>query len=277
MSYICGLFGISRRNFIKQKQINRTMKKILVIAVAVFAALSMSSCNGQGKALKTDLDSLSYFMGTNFGQSVRNFVNGIEGEVDMELFVAGLYDYLNDEVDTPDQEIMTFLRHYMNVENIQKLKDGNASYFEKLGKKDGVQKTESGLYYKIVREGNNEKKAQYDTDKVKVMYEGKLRNGYVFDSSYAKGDTVSFGLNQVIKGWTEGMKLVGEGGEIMLYVPYELGYGTYGNPRGGIGGYQALEFRVEIVEVIPTSEEELKRIEEAKAKAEAEKAKKAQK
>ncbi|MBP3440152.1 MAG: FKBP-type peptidyl-prolyl cis-trans isomerase [Tidjanibacter sp.] len=252
------------------------MKKILVIAVAAFAALSMSSCGGH-KALNNDLDSLSYFMGIDFGRSVENFVNGIEGEVDMDLFVAGLNDYMNDNVEASEEEMMKFLRNYMNVVNPQKLKEGHDKYFEKLEKKDGVQKTESGLYYKVIREGNLEKKAQHDTDKVKVMYEGKLRNGKIFDSSYERGDTVSFGLNQVIKGWTEGMKLVGEGGEIMLYVPYNLGYGTYGNPRGGIGSYQALEFRVELVEVTPTPEEELKRIEEAKAKAEAEKAEKSQK
>lgn len=251
------------------------MKRIFTIAVAILAVVSMSSCGG-GKSIKTDRDSLSYFMGSDFGASVKNVMNTVEGGLDMDLFIAGLNDYLSDEIETPREEVVAFLRNYMNVVNPQKAADASAEFLASVEKKSGVQKTESGLLYKIVREGNSEKKATLDTDKVRVCYEGKLRNGEIFDSSYVRGDTVSFALNQVIKGWSEGMKFVGEGGEIVLYIPSELGYGRYGNQRGGIGPNQSLEFRVELVEVIPTSEEELKMIEEQK-KAEEQKRAEAQK
>jgi FKBP-type peptidyl-prolyl cis-trans isomerase len=238
------------------------MKKFFTLAVAVLAAVSMTSCNGQ--ALKTDLDSLSYFMGTNFGASVENFINTVEGEVDLDLFVAGMKDHMAGKIEAEPQEIDAFIRNYMNVVNPQKALEASNEFLANMEKKSGVEKTESGLVYKVVREGDAEKKAIHDTDKVRVCYEGKLRNGVVFDSSYERGDTVSFALNQVIKGWSEGVKLVGEGGEIILYIPSNLAYGRWGQQRGGIGPNQCLEFRVEVVEVIPTPEEELKRIEEAK-------------
>jgi uncharacterized protein (DUF58 family) len=88
-------------------------------------------------------------------------------------------------------------------------------------------------------------------EEVEVNYEGKLMNGYVFDSSYERNEPAKFSLNRVIKGWTEGMKLVGEGGEIILYIPANLAYGQWGNQRGGIGPNQALEFRVELLSVTP--------------------------
>ena len=98
----------------------------------------------------------------------------------------------------------------------------------------------------------------FDTDKVKVHYEGKLRNGEVFDSSYERGEPAEFALNQVIKGWTEGMKLVGEGGEIKLWIPANMAYGARGTRDGSIGPNQAIMFTVEVLEVIPTEAQEEK-------------------
>lgn len=88
--------------------------------------------------------------------------------------------------------------------------------------------TDSGLIYRIIEPGDGRKPAATDT--VRVHYTGKLLDGTVFDSSVARGQPISFGLNQVIPGWTEGMQLIGEGGEIELFIPYNLGYGEGGNP-----------------------------------------------
>ncbi|MBQ5737354.1 MAG: FKBP-type peptidyl-prolyl cis-trans isomerase, partial [Alistipes sp.] len=76
------------------------------------------------------------------------------------------------------------------------------------------------------------------------------RNGKVFDSSYERGESISFTLNQVIRGWTEGMKLVGEGGQITLWIPSEMAYGERGTNHG-IGANEALEFKVELIKVNP--------------------------
>lgn len=227
------------------------MKKILIIAVAALATLSMTSCGGS-RAMKNDVDTLSYALGTDFGYSLQRMVNTIEAEMNMDLFFAGVKDVLDENVAIEQDEAFAFLRNYMNVVNPQNALLNSAAYLEEIAQMEGVQKTESGLLYQIVSEGNGEKKATLDTDKVKVHYEGKLRNGKVFDSSYERGEPAEFALNQVIKGWTEGVKLVGEGGEIKLWIPANLAYGVRGTRDGSIGPNQAITFTVELLEVIPT-------------------------
>jgi FKBP-type peptidyl-prolyl cis-trans isomerase len=229
------------------------MKKLMTLAAAALAVVAMTSCGGS-RAMKSDIDTLSYALGTDFGASLLNLVNSLEDEMDMDLFYAGVEDALKEDVAIEKQEAYAFLRNYMNIVNPQKALANSNAYLEEIEKKDGVKKTESGLLYEIVREGNMEKVATLDTDKVRVMYEGKTRQGKVFDSSYERGDTAQFALNQVIKGWTEGMKLIGEGGEIKLWIPSNLAYGPRGTRDGKIGPNCAITFTVEPVEVIPTEE-----------------------
>ena len=161
-------------------------------------------------------------------------------------------------------------------------------WLAKMEKKSGVKKTESGLLYKVVKSGDMAAAATDDRDVVVVKYEGKTKDGEVFDSSYqrveeiekqiaevkknkdltdeqkaertaqleeekANMETIEFPLNRVIKGWTEGMKLVGKGGKIILYIPSELAYGPRGAGRA-IGPNEALEFTVELIDVKPFAE-----------------------
>lgn len=107
-------------------------------------------------------------------------------------------------------------------------------------------KTESGLRYRILRKGNDQMPKA--SNKVKVNYHGWLDNGKVFDSSYQRGESISFGLNQVIKGWTEGMQLVGKNGMIELEIPANLGYGDRGAP-GAIPGGATIHFLVELLAI----------------------------
>lgn len=106
--------------------------------------------------------------------------------------------------------------------------------------------TASGLRYRVLREGKGSKPAA--TDKVKVNYHGWLDGGKVFDSSYERKKPISFPLNRVIKGWTEGMQLVGEGGMIELEIPAKLGYGDRGAGEDIPGG-ATLHFLVELIKV----------------------------
>lgn len=225
------------------------MKKFLTIALAAVAALAMTSCGGK-KAINNDVDSLSYFMGLSFGKSLQMQQNMIAEELNLDIFFDAVNDALaNKDVDI---ELMNeFMNNYMYTVNPQKCAEKSTAWLEEKDLQEGVQITESGLRYKIVKEGDAEKKATNDNDTVEVNYEGKLMNGYVFDSSYERNEPAKFPLNRVIKGWTEGMKLVGEGGEIILYIPANLAYGQWGNQRGGIGPNQALEFRVELLSVTP--------------------------
>jgi FKBP-type peptidyl-prolyl cis-trans isomerase len=106
--------------------------------------------------------------------------------------------------------------------------------------------TKSGLQYRILRKGSSTfAKA---SDKVEVNYHGWIPAGKVFDSSYQRGQSISFGLNQVISGWTEGMQLVGEGGMIELLIPSDLGYGDRGMPPV-IPPKATLSFLVELIKV----------------------------
>ena len=136
-----------------------------------------------------------------------------------------------------------------------------------------MKKTESGIVYKIVNEGDMSAKAVNDTDVVKVLYTGTTRNGNVFDSNRwadmpqqrqqmmqayqpdqaGKDNPIEFPLNRVIKGWTEGMKLVGKGGRIILWIPAELAYGQNA-PIQEIGANEALRFDVELLDVTPAAE-----------------------
>ena len=107
--------------------------------------------------------------------------------------------------------------------------------------------TPSGLQYRVLRTGAGA--APKATSNVKVNYHGWLDNGTVFDSSYKRGEAIEFPLNGVIKGWTEGMQLVGQGGMIELLIPSNLGYGARGTPGGPIPPNAQLHFLVELLEV----------------------------
>jgi FKBP-type peptidyl-prolyl cis-trans isomerase len=113
--------------------------------------------------------------------------------------------------------------------------------------KEGVKTTASGLQYKIVKEGTG--KSPKSTDTVLVHYRGTLLDGTEFDSSYKRNEPISFPLNRVIPGWTEGLQLVKEGGKAILYIPSKLAYGESGTPGGPIGPNETLIFEVELLKV----------------------------
>ena len=112
--------------------------------------------------------------------------------------------------------------------------------------KEGVKTTASGLQYKITKEGTGKSPAATDT--VLVHYEGKLLDGSVFDSSIKRGEPISFPLNRVILGWTEGLQLIKEGGKATLYIPSKLAYGPRG-AGGAIGPDETLIFEVELIKI----------------------------
>ncbi len=129
--------------------------------------------------------------------------------------------------------------------------EAGKAYIAELVNTENLQKTASDLYYKLVREGDGDYPKA--TDKVKVHYHGTLIDGTVFDSSYSRNQPATFPLNRVIAGWTEGLQLVREGGEIMLYIPSKLGYGN--QPRGGvIKAGDTLVFRVELLGIMGRGE-----------------------
>lgn len=123
-------------------------------------------------------------------------------------------------------------------------RDEQLAFLEQNKAKDGIQTTESGLQYRVLETGEGPNPTA--TSNVTVHYSGKLINGEEFDSSYKRGEPINFGLNQVIRGWTEGLQLMNAGSKYELYIPYDLGYGERGS-GGGIPPYATLVFVVELI------------------------------
>lgn len=206
-------------------------------------------------------EDVSAMMGKNMGA----YVKSLETDFDMYWLMAALNDGLKVDAHENIDSLMRISEEQMQktltdfatrkreeaiaererqlVENAEE----SAKWLSEVEKKKGVQKTESGLLYRIDREGTGAQ-ATEDTDVVRVNYEGKTRTGKVFDSSYERGEAIEFPLNGVIRGWTEGMKLVKEGGQITLWIPSELAYGERG-AGADIGPNEALEFKVELIQV----------------------------
>ena len=148
-------------------------------------------------------------------------------------------------------EAVEFEVEVVSVVSASAAAERSSNWLSAKSQEPGVQKTETGLLYSIVESGNLKKAAKNDEDEVEVYYVGKLQDGTVFDSCPAEnGKPIKFPLNRVIKGWTEGMKLIGPGGKIKLYIPAELAYGKAG-AGANIGPNEALEFEVELVSVTP--------------------------
>jgi FKBP-type peptidyl-prolyl cis-trans isomerase FklB len=144
------------------------------------------------------------------------------------------------------------------VEQELKLKEESKKFLDENAKQAGITTTESGLQYQILEEGAG--KTPSPTDKVTVNYRGTTVDGKEFDSSYKRGQPASFQLNGVVKGWTEGLQLIKEGGKIKLFIPPELAYGD----RGPLA-HRTLIFDVELISVgEPAQAEQGEAAEEAK-------------
>ncbi len=231
------------------------MKKIFIIAViCTLGGLMLTSCDkkttdGKQPAIiaQADVDSVSYLLGYSFGMQLKQ--NDF-GPLSCNQIIKGLQDAGKGvEIDYMQfQQIVSGFLEKRSQAVSEEMVKRSADMLAAKEKEDGVVKTESGLLYKIVREGEGIKPGAKDT--VEVHYEGTNLDGKVFDSSYERDQTITFPLNGVIKGWTEGMQFVGEGGEIMLYIPAELAYGERG-AGSDIRPNEALTFKVELKSVKP--------------------------
>ena len=133
----------------------------------------------------------------------------------------------------------------MNHIRYGNVKEQGEQFLAENALRDGVTVTESGLQYEVIKMGKGPKPAA--DAKVKVHYHGTLIDGTVFDSSVDRGEPITFGLNQVIKGWTEGVQLMPVGSKFRFYIPQELGYGA--QSAGKIPPYSTLIFDVELLEI----------------------------
>lgn len=161
--------------------------------------------------------------------------------VDATIFLKGLTEGLL-KTNTLSADSATKIEQQQYDYHTQQLKTRNADFLKNYAKQKGVKSTASGLLYKVIKEGDGAMPA--DTSEVEVHYEGRLIDGSVFDSSYKRGETATFAVNQVIKGWSEAVKLMKVGAEYEVCLPYEIAYGERGTR--GIPPYSTLIFKIEL-------------------------------
>ena len=220
---------------------------VMLIALA-FAFSACQKGGGQGRVeLKTEDDKTFYAVGVMFGSRLQSLKLN---DAELIALSQGLRDSAKGDkpvVDIPTYQarVQEMFRERME-KAAQKQKGDGKGFIDTFLKEPGAKKTESGLAYKILKEGNGKTPAATDT--VEVHYHGTLTDGTVFDSSVERGKTITFALNRVIKGWTEGVQLLKEGGKIKLVIPPELGYGARG-AGGVIPPNATLIFDVELLSI----------------------------
>ena len=238
------------------------IKNLVVAAITV----TMVSCGNQVKevkSLETALDSVSYAVGLSMSSQLKSNFSEVNKSILSQGIRNGL-DSTNLLIEAKD--IQKVLSGYFQKKQQSQMKEKQAAAAKeaevkfaenkKAGEdflaanklKAGVKTTASGIQYIIMKEGSGEAPAGPAT-KVKVHYHGTNLEGKVFDSSVDKGTPATFGLNQVIKGWTEGVQLMNEGSKYKFFIPQELAYGA--KQRGAdIKPFSALIFEIELLEVI---------------------------
>ncbi|MDR1373772.1 MAG: FKBP-type peptidyl-prolyl cis-trans isomerase [Treponema sp.] len=234
-------------------------KKITMVLLLGLAAVFVCSAGGKsekakvseasGTDINTDTDT-SYAFGVWIGSELVE-IKQLGITFDYEALTMGLKDIL--EGQNPKltmEEASSKIQAVYSAAMAKKAEENKLTeqqFLAENGKKTGVFTTPSGLQYEIISEGTGS--APVSSDRVLVNYEGALIDGTVFDSSYAGGEPVEFGLSDVIPGWTEGLQLMKEGGSYRLFIPSFLAYGEQG-AGGFIPPYSTLIFKVEFISIV---------------------------
>ena len=221
---------------------NRTVQ-LLIVGFAI--VLSSCSNDATNKTPETEMEKVSYSLGVNMASSVKQ--QGME-TIDAQAVAKAFQDvFEGNDLDISEEESMTILQDFfgkMQAEKSAKANEAGAAYLAENGDKDGVITTESGLQYEVIVSGDGAKPTT--ADQVTVHYHGMLTDGTVFDSSVDRGQPATFGVTQVIKGWTEALQLMSVGDKWKLTIPSGLAYGDQG-AGGMIGPGATLVFEVELL------------------------------
>ncbi|GHC24667.1 hypothetical protein GCM10010082_16620 [Kushneria pakistanensis] len=214
--------------------------------------------NNTGAQQQDDFESdqarLAYAVGVTLA---RNLHEDME-DLDVDHFTSGIKDvYDGSDIRLNDQQIGDALQQYQQQmiaeqqQQMQQAAEENAQagqqFLTENAAKDGVETTDSGLQYRVMEAGDESGAQPGDEDQVRVNYEGRTIDGEVFDSSYERGEPVTFQVNQVIPGWQEALKMMHPGDKWEIYVPSDLAYGEAGT--GPIAPNQTLIFKVELLGV----------------------------
>ena len=242
------------------------MKKITTLSISALASamLLMTGCSTNNGSQETAAQSVSITEQSSASEKVGYSLGFMMAEgnkeavkdLNLDTFEKGFRDgYEGNDSALTQEQMQEVLMTYQKEQEEQFAKDmqtkatenktAGTAFLAENAKKEGVKQTDSGLQYKVLKEGTG--KSPKATDVVEVNYEGKLIDGTVFDSSYERGEPIEFPLNQVIAGWTEGLQLMKEGGKYEFYIPSDIAYGEAGN--AGIEPNSTLIFTVELLDV----------------------------
>ncbi len=221
------------------------MKKIVLISLCAIFATTIFNAKSQEM---TQEQKISYALGANVGESFKTNGITVDFEVFKEGFLAGMNGtnkFSKEQMETIFQELNQMIQAKQNAGSDVEKAIGK-KFLDENKTKEGVITTASGLQYKVVTMGTGAKPTA--TDVVKVHYHGTTIDGTVFDSSVQRGEPISFPLNQVIPGWTEGVQLMPVGSKFIFYIPSNLAYGDQG-AGGVIKPGSTLIFEVELIAI----------------------------
>ncbi len=176
-------------------------------------------------------------LSVNYKLVRQGLLNGIHGKK-MQMTMEEAQEYID--------RVMTARQERLLLEQFKAEKEEGENFMTENAKKEGIQTTESGLQYEVLKEANGPKPSAQD--EVRVHYHGMLIDGSVFDSSVDRGEPAVFGVSQVIRGWIEGLQLMPVGSKYKFYIPYDLAYGA--NGTSSIPPFSPLVFEVELLEIV---------------------------
>lgn len=196
-----------------------------------------------------DINAVSYCVGMSIAGSL---LDQNLGSIDPKILSQAISDAFEgkEPLYTPDQANM-IIQQFLQIQGEKQFEqnkiEGEAFLAQNKTRQE-VKTTSTGLQFEVLEEGNGQKPAASDT--VSVHYHGTLIDGTVFDSSVKRGQPATFGVHQVIPGWTEALQLMSVGSKYRLYIPQELAYGAHPHPGGPIQPFSALIFDVELLEIV---------------------------
>ncbi len=222
----------------------------MLTGIVLFGFTALAQKKAKKVVLKNQIDSVSYLMGVNIGNSLGKEMS----EANFELIIQGFRDAVaKGRLVCQDSTDMVLSMYFQEKAMLKQAEEDKKSEVYKVagekfladnGKKPGVVTTASGLQYQIIKEGDGAHPGAEST--VKVHYHGTTIEGIVFDSSVERGEPIEFPLNQVIPGWTEGVQLMSKGAKYKFFIPQELAYGS-SSPTPVITPYSCLVFEVELL------------------------------
>ena len=229
------------------------MKQFLffcILSVFIFSCEKIRNLQNKPVSLETENDKTSYMLGYALSGNIQKE----EPQLNSTAFLQGVKDSIHNKQPALQQKDMQEIKNQImqkvllkkQKEKGEKSKMNGQKFLEENKNKDGVKVTESGLQYEVLSKGSG--KSPKNTDTVEVHYRGTLIDGTEFDSSYKRNTSISFPLNGVIKGWTEGLQLMKEGAKYKFYIPPELAYGERGAGES-IPPHSTLIFEVELLKV----------------------------